>query len=478
MLNFVCNFFHFLFGAHVFVQQKLFVFLQNRLVFSNQLVHKRLSHLTRVNFIVTMTTVTNQIDDEVLLEYLSELSSHLKDMYNSFDIISIDVDNRGIHVLCHISGVRGRASISRVSGETNLVVDNNVDTSSSCVFRQIIQVKRLINNTLSSKSSITVHQQGANMLSCVITTGILPGTSTSTNNRVDGLKMRGVSSKRQTDFFSSIGVTDVASTQMILDITSSRTLFKRILSLKLTKDSSKRLSNDISQSVQSTSMRHTNQHLLTAMMSGSVNQSFNTRNESFTTLQTKTFSSSILGRKEVFKQVSPGQPIVNHHSFCFIEFRERIFHFFSQKVDHFSVVDVGELNTNLSTVGFFQFSQNFSSSGTSTSSHAQERRTTSNRNFHIHLSLSETPIFWVQIQRNEARLQVFFLPSVEGVKVCLDVSISPVGTNKAEQAKRSVDFPGSSLSGSSTRSSSNRSSSNSSTNGDFDVLIHSQVVGN
>src|SRR5699024_12659738 len=106
--------------------QRINVETTGRGLIGDQVVHARLCHRRVVAFVVTTTTVGDQVDDDVAVETLTVFVGQLGGLYDCFRIVPIDVNDRSLDGPGHIGGVRGRAGLLRWSGETNLGIDDDM----------------------------------------------------------------------------------------------------------------------------------------------------------------------------------------------------------------------------------------------------------------------------------------------------------------------------------------------------------------
>jgi hypothetical protein len=75
-------------------------------------------------------------------------------------IITIAVKDRTVECLTKVGAVGGGTRMDRIGGETNLIVDNDVDSTSDIEIFHTGHLHGLVDYTLSSKGSISVQQYG------------------------------------------------------------------------------------------------------------------------------------------------------------------------------------------------------------------------------------------------------------------------------------------------------------------------------
>ncbi|KAH3669269.1 hypothetical protein OGAPHI_001390 [Ogataea philodendri] len=177
--------------------------------------------------------------------------------HNSFDIVSIHVENWSIDSLGNVRRIWRGSSKSRVGGETDLVIHNHVDGTSCSVGRKSGESHGLVNNTLTSEGGVSMQKNTNCLLKLAdIVLVVLDCSGSSENNWVLGLQVRWVSNNRQS---SSVG--------------------------------------------------HTNDNVLNTKVHGSIYQSLQTRHHRLGTLHTKSLIVWELGGQEVLELTSPHQTI-------------------------------------------------------------------------------------------------------------------------------------------------------------------------
>ncbi len=107
-------------------QQVLEVTVANALSFGDGCVHQRLSERRLVAFVVTMAAVTVHVDHHVTQEHIAEIHGQAHDLRDGFRVFAVDVENRDLQHLRHVRGVGGGATLRGWRGETDLVVDHDV----------------------------------------------------------------------------------------------------------------------------------------------------------------------------------------------------------------------------------------------------------------------------------------------------------------------------------------------------------------
>src|SRR5206468_3747895 len=93
------------------------------------LVHPRLRERRLVGLVVAETTVSDEVDQEVLAELLTVGAGHTGDRHARLRVIGIDMDDRYLESFGKVTGIERRARILRIGRKPDLVVCDNVDRS-------------------------------------------------------------------------------------------------------------------------------------------------------------------------------------------------------------------------------------------------------------------------------------------------------------------------------------------------------------
>lgn len=250
-------------------------FLSGLLVF-NDLVHQGLREHGLIELVVTHLSVANEVDDNIFAESLSVLSSNFEGLGDVFHAVGIDVENGGINGLCNIGSVDTRSGAIRSGRKSNLVVDDDMESSTDGVVLEILHLEALENDTLTSHSGVTVDDNRDNLLTVFLrsTQEVLLSAGSSSHDRVHSFEMRRVSQQRQFDF-DTIFVSSLESgSKMVLDVTRSDIVFIFMLghdTLELSHDNFSRLAHHVGENIQSASVGHADDVIATTKLGQSVN---------------------------------------------------------------------------------------------------------------------------------------------------------------------------------------------------------------
>lgn len=103
------------------------------------------------------------------------------------------MENRSLNRLGKIGTVDSTARFAGIGRETNLVVYDDMDSTTDFVIGQVSHLHTFIDHSLSSEGGISVDYDGNYLFTINVTHQVLLGASTAKDNWVNCLQMRGVS---------------------------------------------------------------------------------------------------------------------------------------------------------------------------------------------------------------------------------------------------------------------------------------------
>lgn len=298
-----------LFGEGALSNQLLDILVKLSLLLGDALVHQGLSERGLVGFVVTLLTVADDVNDDVALELGTPVGSNLTNVVHGLDIISVHVEHRGVDGLGDIRAVRGGTRVTGVGSETNLVVHDDVDSTTGRVGGERVEAHGLVDDTLGGEGSITVQQNTHGAVEVLLIIVVVQNRARlAKNNGVLGFQMGGVGDQRELHTLTRGRGTFEVHTQVVLDIT--RTFIRRLGgSREFTEDGLVGLTNNVGQYIETTTVRHTNDNVLDAVLDAAVNQRLHTRHKGLATLQTETLVIGELGGQEGLEAVTPDQTV-------------------------------------------------------------------------------------------------------------------------------------------------------------------------
>jgi len=158
----------------------------------NLFVHQRLSKHGLIKLIVAKPSISNQIDDDIVLVFLAVLCRKFASLHDIIKRVSIYMEDWAIQSSCKIRWVNSRSWFGRVSCEPNLVVDDDVDCATDLVVRKSQHLHAFVNNSLTCERSISVDKNRHHSLSVRVFQDMLERSCFAEYSRVHSFEMRWV----------------------------------------------------------------------------------------------------------------------------------------------------------------------------------------------------------------------------------------------------------------------------------------------
>lgn len=281
------------------------------LVGLDALVHQWLGEGWLISLVMAVLSVADQVDNDIRAELSAPIGSKLANEVDSLDIIGVDVEDWSINGLGDIGTVGGGAGETWVSGETNLVVDDQVDSSAGRVGWETVESETLVDDTLAGESCITVEEDGhSSGVVLLIVVVVLDSAGLSENDWVLSLQMRWVGDQRKLDTFSGwSGALEVHS-QVVLDISGSLILSSDRAG-KLGEDGLIWLADNVGEDVKTSTMWHTDNNILDTVVDGTIDKSLHSWNKGLATLKTETLVVRVFGGRESLEGGGPDESVEN-----------------------------------------------------------------------------------------------------------------------------------------------------------------------
>ena len=138
-INLVFDWLHFLFCSDTCLYEFLGIASWLGVHWSNFLIHDWLCEARLINFIVTIKSETNHVDQNVFFEFCPVFYHKFTALYNSFWVTCIDSDDGYSKRLNNISRMFKASIIFWISCKSNLIVSDDMNWAITWEFRQFTQ---------------------------------------------------------------------------------------------------------------------------------------------------------------------------------------------------------------------------------------------------------------------------------------------------------------------------------------------------
>ena len=140
--------------------QRLHIQLADTTFFGDRFIHQWLRVTRVITLVVTVASVAHHVDDDILMKALSVFPCQTRNSYACLWVIAIHMKNWCLHCFGDITAIQRRTSELWRGGKANLVVDNQVNRATNAITIDVAHAETFGNDSLTSKSSVTVNQNG------------------------------------------------------------------------------------------------------------------------------------------------------------------------------------------------------------------------------------------------------------------------------------------------------------------------------
>ena len=157
-------------------------------------VHQRLGEGRLVDLVVPAAAIADEVDDNVALEAMTIFGGDARRAHDRVHVVAVDVQHRRTDGFRHIGAERRAAAVSRVGGETELVVDDEMDGAARGVSGNAAELQHLGDHALAGEGRIGMHEQAENVPPAFLdrVPALLPCAHAAERDAVDGFEMRGI----------------------------------------------------------------------------------------------------------------------------------------------------------------------------------------------------------------------------------------------------------------------------------------------
>src|SRR5581483_3483662 len=380
-------------------QQVIEIALPDRFAVGNRLVKLRLREGRFVAFFVTEPAVRVHVYGHVAFEGRAEIHCQPHHLRHGFGVFAIHMEDRPLHHLGHIGRVRTRAPLLRRSGESDLVVDDNMQRAADRVTGQPMKIQRFLDNALAREGGVAVNQEGHPAAALHVAGAILLGARAAERHGIHELEMTRVETERQMDFLAG-GALPVGAVAEVIFHVAAPDIQMRIGFRELAKNLFRALADDVCEHVQPSAMSHAQLDFLDALFTGLLDGQIEQRNETLRTFERKTFCAHELAADEFLNGDSVREPREDAELLGAIqaEFVLRGFHSFPEPATHRQVVNVHELHTDRLAIGIPQPRDELANCQRTRERHRVRG------NLAVHVRLGEADMRGIEFRRRATRL--------------------------------------------------------------------------
>ena len=268
----------------------------------NRLVQQRLGEAGLVALVVAVLAVAEQVNKYVASEVLAVFHREAHGVHHRFYVVAVHVQYRSQYHLGHVGRIGRGTRVEVVGGESDLVVDDEVNGSTSAVAVEALHLHDFVDNALAGHCGVTVDVNRKHLRSVHSVVGVALSAGDALNHRVHGLEVRGVGRNVEFEFAAIAELARRCVPQVVLYVAVKALFVVKLLALKFAKDLAGGLAKNIGEHIEATAVGHAEHDLLDAEFRGALHHKVKAGNQRFSSLNREALLADKLGVQKVFKR--------------------------------------------------------------------------------------------------------------------------------------------------------------------------------
>ena len=322
---------------------------------ADEVVERGLGELGLVRLVVAVAAVAHHINEDIGVELLTVLGGQLHGKHHGLGVVAVHVQHRRINNLGQVGAVNRRAGILKIGGETDLVVDHEVDGAAGLVAFQLRHLRHFVANALAGHGGVAVNEDGQHLIVVAAVAVVELGPHEAFHHRVHGFEVGGVGRQLQVHGVAG-GVHLAAVAHVVLHVAVAHGQVGYGRALELRENLLVGLAHDVGQHVEPAAVGHANHHFLHAQLGPLTDDGVEGRNGGFAAFQREALLPQEFGVQEVLEHYGLVEFAQDALLVLLarVEIERIMLHFLPEPVQHLRVADVHVLEADAAGVNLLQ----------------------------------------------------------------------------------------------------------------------------
>src|SRR5262249_44164619 len=174
-------------------------------MFLDSLVEERLRDRRVIDFAVPMPAIPDHIDNHIAAKLVAVLKGETSYADDGIHVFGVHVKNGDTLPTRQLCGEARGVQFLINRGESDQVVDDDMQRPTDAVSRNIGKVQGLGEDALAGKRAVAVHEQGQKFLTAAFTGTILLGARATDRHRVNRFQVTGIGDEMDVDLCATAG---------------------------------------------------------------------------------------------------------------------------------------------------------------------------------------------------------------------------------------------------------------------------------
>ena len=315
-----------------------------------------------VALVVTVAAVAIKVDDHIAPEFLAEIERHLGDGDHGERVFAVHVENRRLDRLGHVRRIQRGTRVGRQGGETDLVVDHDVQRASGLVAGQLRHLEDFGHDPLSRKSRVAVDEQRQHRAALVhVAEDALARARHAFDHGIDRLEVTRVGRESHTDLVPGGRRAFGEIAKVVFDVAVAADDVRNVVLGEFVEDERERLVEEIGQHVETAAVGHAHDNFLHPARFAALQDGVENDEQRLGALERESFLPDVARVQEVLESlrlVKLAQHRAVQRAILAVAVAA-VLHPLADPIAHARVLDVHELGADRVAVDGPQFGEHF-----------------------------------------------------------------------------------------------------------------------
>ena len=328
-------------------------------MFFDRLVHQGLRDGGIVDFAVPVAAVTDEVDNDVGAEAIAIIDGESRDANDCVNVFGVYVEDRNRLTAGKLGREARGVLFTRAGGESEQVVDDDVNGAADGVACEIRVVDGLGQNTLACEGGVAVNEERQEFLCSIGASAVVLGARAAHGHRIDGFKMARVGNEVDVNLRAALGRVLAGGADVIFDVSAAE-YAARIDVFKLSKNFFGLTLGDVNDHVEAPAVAHAEDEFLRAELTGGVEKLVHQGKKRRVAFEREAFVAEIARLKDLLKQFGPDQVVENA---LLIDGGGSRLHVIGEPAAALRIGNVGELDADAAAINASRFLRDFALGG-------------------------------------------------------------------------------------------------------------------
>ena len=261
-----------------------------------------------VDFAVAVAAVSDEVDDDVGVELVAILGGEGGDADDGGGIFGVDVEDGDGQAFGEVGGEARGVRFFGLGGESDEVVDDDVDAAADGVAVDAGEVQGLGPDALAGEGGVAVDDDGEDAVDTVGANAILAGAGAAHGDGIDGFEVAGVGDEVQGDGAAIARGESAGGSDVVLHVAAAENA-AGIDVFEFGEDVGGGFAEGVDHDAEAAAMAHAHDGALGAELGGTVEQLVEEGNEGGDAFEGEALGAEVAGLDDLLEEVGAGEEV-------------------------------------------------------------------------------------------------------------------------------------------------------------------------